>query len=174
MKTIEIRRHSVRTIPGDHLNQKGVTLARLVGQNLGPFDRVVTSTLPRAFETAIAMGYAVDEQSELMSTYGNAVGMEAPWPLSCAGYAEVVRKGGAAAEYANQLADLYSKIANYISEGRKALVINHGGVLELGAVACLPDADHIRWGSHFEYCEGIRLFWEDGKFVEGEVLRVSK
>lgn len=174
MKTIEIRRHSIRTIPGDHLNQSGVKLARLVGENLGPFDRVMTSTLPRAFETAIAMGFAVDEQNELMSTYGSEVGREAPWPLSCAGYAEVVSKGGAAAQYANQLADVYTKLANYIAEERKALVINHGGVLELGAVACLPDADHFAWGSHFEYCEGIRLFWEDGKFMEGEILRVSK
>lgn len=174
MKTIEIRRHSIRTIPGDHLNQSGVKLARLVGENLGPFDRVVTSLLPRAFETAIAMGFAVDEQNELMSTYGSEVGREAPWPLSCAGYAEIVSKGGVAAQYANQLADVYVKLANYIADGRKALVINHGGVLELGAVACLPDADHFAWGSHFEYCEGIRLFWEDGKFMEGEVLRVSK
>ena len=174
MKTIEIRRHSVRSQPGEHLNQSGVSLARLVGQSLGPFDRVVTSTLPRAFETAIAMGFAVDEQNELMSTFGNAVGVEAPWPLSCAGYAEVVRKGGAAGKYAHQLAEVYTKLANYLSEGRKALVVNHGGVLELGAVACLPKADHIAWGSHFEYCEGIRLFWEDGKWVNGEVLRVSK
>jgi len=173
MKTIEIRRHSVRSQSGDHLNQTGVSLARMVGQNLGLFDRVVTSTLPRAFETAIAMGFAVDEQNELMSTYGGAVGLEAPWPLSCAGYAEVVAKGGAAAQYADQLKDVYSKIANYLADGRRALVINHGGVLELGAVACLPNADHIAWGSHFEYCEGIRLFWDDGKFVEGEILRVS-
>ena len=174
MKTIEIRRHSIRSQPGDHLNQSGVSLARLVGQNLGPFDRVVTSTLPRAFETAIAMGFAVDEQNELMNTYGNEVGMEAPWPLSCAGYAEAVSKGGAAAQYANRLADVYAKLADYLSDGRKALIINHGGVLELGAVACLPDADHIEWGSHFEYCEGIRLLWEDGKFVDGEILRVSQ
>ena len=173
MKTIEIRRHSIRTIPGDHLNQTGVDLARMVGENLGPFDRVVTSTLPRAFETAIAMGFAVDEQNELMSTYGHEVGREAPWPLSCAGYAEVVRNGGAAAEYADRLKDVFSKIANYLANGRKALVVNHGGVLELGAVACLPDADHIKWGSHFEYCEGIRLFWDDDGFVDGEVLRVS-
>jgi broad specificity phosphatase PhoE len=174
MKTIEIRRHSIRTIPGDHLNQSGVKLARLVGENLGPFDRVMTSTLPRAFETAIAMGFAVDEQNELMSTYGSEVGREAPWPLSCAGYAEVVGKDGAAAQYANQLAEVYTKLANYIADGRKALVVNHGGVLELGAVACLPNADHFEWGMHFDYCEGIRLFWEDGKFMEGEILRVSK
>ncbi|WKZ47450.1 MAG: histidine phosphatase family protein [Anaerolineales bacterium] len=173
MKTIEIRRHSIRSNPGVHLNQQGVTLARLVGQNLGPFDRVITSTLPRAFETAIAMGFAVDEQVELMSTYGEAVEREAPYPLSCAGYAEVVRKGSAAAKYANQLKDLYTKLANYLADDRAALVVNHGGVVELGAVTCLPDADHYKWGSHFEYCEGIRLFWENDKFVEGEILRVS-
>jgi broad specificity phosphatase PhoE len=173
MKTIEIRRHSIRSKPGDHLNQSGVTLARLVGQNLGPFDRVITSTLPRAFETAIAMGFAVDEQIELMSTTGNAVEREAPWPLSLAGYAEEVGKGGAAAKYANQLVAVYAKLANYLADGRAALVINHGGVAELGAVACLPDADHFAWGSHFECCEGVRLFWDDGNFVDAEILRVS-
>ena len=173
MKTIEIRRHSIRNKPGDHLNQQGVTLARLVGQNLGPFDRVMTSTLPRAIETAIAMGFGVDEFNETMSTYGSAVEHEAPWPLSIAGYAEVVRAGGAAANYANQLVAIYTKLANYLADGRAALVVNHGGVLELGAVVCLPNADHFAWGSHFDYCEGIRLFWDNGKFVDGEILRVS-
>ena len=163
----------MRNIPGDHLNQRGVTLARLVGENLGPFDRVVTSTLPRAFETAIAMGFAVDEQIELMGSHGSQVSREAPWPLSCAGYAEVIRKGGAASHYANQLAEVYTKLANYLADGRKALAVNHGGILEMGAIACLPNAEHIKWGSHFEYCEGIRLFWDDGMFVDGEVLRVS-
>jgi broad specificity phosphatase PhoE len=173
MKIIEIRRHSIRSKPSDHLNQQGITLARLVGQNLGPFDRVITSTLPRAFETAIAMGFAVDEQIELMSTYGDEIEREAPWPLSCAGYAEVVRQGGAAARYANQLAAIYTKLADYLADGRAALVVNHGGVAEMGAVACLPNADHFAWGSHFEPCEGIRLFWDDGRFVDAEVLRVS-
>lgn len=174
MKTIEIRRHSIRQKPGDHLSQQGVTLARLVGQNLGPFDRVITSILPRAFETAIAMGFAVDEQNELMSSYGNDVEREAPWPLSLAGYTEVVSKGGASADYASKLVAIYAKLANYLADGRAALVINHGGIVEMGAVSCLPDADHFAWGSHFDYCEGIRLFWEDGKWVNGEILRVSK
>ena len=75
MKILEVRRHSIRSPLSDHLNQSGVTLARLVGQNIGPFDRVVTSTLPRAFETAIAMGFAVDEQNELMKTYGSICGV---------------------------------------------------------------------------------------------------
>lgn len=173
MKTIEIRRHSIRSKPGQHLSQQGVTLARLVGENLGPFDRVVTSTVPRAFETAIAMGFAVDEQNELMSSYGDAVEMEAPWPLSLGQYAEAIRKGGAAARYADQLAEVYRQLANYLADGRAALVINHGGVVELGAIGCLPNADHASWGPNFECCEGVRLFWDDGKFVNVEILRVS-
>src|SRR5512144_2917037 len=113
MKTIEIRRHSMRTPGEQHLSQQGVTLARLVGQNLGPFDRVVTSTLPRAFETAIAMGFAVDEQNELMSTYGDVVEAEAPWPMSPAEYARVIRRGKAATRYANLLADYYHHLIDY-------------------------------------------------------------
>ena len=174
MKTIEVRRHSILSKPGEHLNQAGVTLARLVGENLGPFDRVVTSTLPRAFETAIAMGFAVDEQVELMSTYGMDVEREVPWPQSFAAYAKRVRRDGAAREYGRQLTKVYARLANYLADGRSALVINHGGVLELGVVASLPDADYEFWGEAADYCEGARLYWEDGKCVNTELLRVSR
>jgi broad specificity phosphatase PhoE len=172
MKTIEIRRHTYRTKPGQHLSQQGVTLARWVGEGIGPFQRVVTSTFPRAFETAIAMGFAVDEQVELMSSYSNDVELEVPWPQTPARYAEAIRKGEAAAQYANQLADFYHKLVNDLEENGSALMINHGGIVEMGAVACLPDADHAAWGPHFECCEGVRLFWKDGKFVDVEILRV--
>ena len=174
MKTIEIRRHSIRNKPGDHLNQSGVMLARLVGERLGPFDRVVTSTLPRAFETAIAMGFAVDKQIELMSSYGMDVEREVPWPQPFAIYAKAVKRKDATAEYANRLAEYYAQLANYLADGHAALVINHGGILELGVVASFPDADYDSWGDAVDYCEGARLFWEDGKCMNAELLRVSK
>jgi len=117
--------------PGQvHLSQQGVTLARLVGQNLGPFDRVITSTLPRAFETAIAMGFAVDEQIELMGTYGNDVEAEVPWPQTFEVYAEEFRRGGALTKYAKKLARIYQELADYLPEGRAALVVNHGGIVK--------------------------------------------
>jgi broad specificity phosphatase PhoE len=172
MKTIEIRRHTYRTKPGQHLSQQGVTLARRVGEGIGPFDRVITSTVPRAFETAIAMGFAVDEQNELMSTMGPFVDAEVPWPASPAEYAKAVRKGMAASRYAEQLAEFYTALMDRLEEGGSTLVINHGGIVELGAVACLPNADHDSWGPHFECCEGVRLSWENGKFVDVEILRV--
>jgi broad specificity phosphatase PhoE len=174
MKTIEIRRHSMRSIPGDHLNQTGVSLARRVGEGLGPFDRVVTSTLPRAFETAIAMGYAVDEQIELMSSYGAEVEREVPWPQSFAAYAKAVRRAGGAQWYADQLKDYYAQLAERLAEGCAALAVNHGGVVELGVTASFPHADYESWGEAVGYCEGARLFWEDGKFVNAELLKVAK
>jgi broad specificity phosphatase PhoE len=173
MKTLEIRRHSIRSKPGDHLNQEGVTLARLVGQEIGPFDYVATSTLPRAFETAVAMGFAVDEQAELLSTYGHDVEREAPWPLSFADYAGVIKLGGAAAGYARKLKKFYTAIMEQIADGQSALVINHGGVVELGVVGCLPEFDFSSWGGSVEYCEGARLFWND-KFIRAEELRVPQ
>ncbi len=174
MKVIEVRRHSIRAKPGEHLNQSGVTLARLVGENLGPFDRVVTSTAPRAFETAIAMGFAVDAQIELMSTYADDVEHEILSPQTFSAFAKAVRRGGEATRYAHQLADYYADLANYLANDRAALVINHGGVLELGVVAAFPDADYESWGRSVDYCEGARLFWNDEKCVNAEVLRVSR
>jgi broad specificity phosphatase PhoE len=174
MKIIEVRRHSLRAKPGEHLNQSGVTLARLVGQTLGPFDRVVTSTRPRAFETAIAMGFAVDAQIELLSTSGDDVEREVPWPQPFGAYAKAMYLGGAATRYGHQLADYYVDLANYLANDRAALVINHGGVLELGVVAAFPDADYESWGEAADYCEGVRLFWDDVKCVNAELLRVSR
>ena len=73
MQFVEMRRHTMRVKPGDHLSQEGVTLARRIGETMGSFNRVITSSIPRAFETAIAMGYAVNEQDELFSIFTEGV-----------------------------------------------------------------------------------------------------
>jgi broad specificity phosphatase PhoE len=174
MKTIEIRRHSIRHRPGDHLNQAGVRLARRVGEGLGPFEWVVTSTLPRAFETAIAMGFAVDKQIDLMSSSGMSVEHEIPWPQPFDVYAKAVKRNHAAAAYANRLAEYYAELAHSLPEGGAALVVNHGGIVEMGVVASFPDADYESWGGAVDYCEGAKLYWENGKCVNAEVRRVSK
>lgn len=174
MKILEVRRHSIRSAGSDHLNQKGVVLARKIGQGIGPFEFTATSTLPRAFETAIAMGFAVTEQKELLNTYGGKVEREAPWPMPFHHYSIIVKQDGAAARYAYQLMDYYITIIERLSEGGSGLVINHGGVVELGVGACLPDTDFSTWGDAVHYCEGTRLFWDDGRFTHGEVLRVPK
>ena len=74
MKTLEVRRHTMRRKPGAHLSQDGIALARLVGGTAGPFSLVVTSTIPRAIETAIAMARDLPEEeqdalAEMMAFY---------------------------------------------------------------------------------------------------------
>jgi broad specificity phosphatase PhoE len=174
MKIIEIRRHSIRSKPGDHLSQQGVTLARLAGENLGPFDKVITSTMPRAFETAIAMGFAVDEQLELLNSTGDAVEDEIPWPQKFEVYAKAFTRGGAVTKYGRVLARFYGELADFLSYGRNALIITHGGVVEIGAVACLAETDVKVQGEAVKPCEGIRLYYDDKKVVRAEILRISK
>ena len=75
MRWLEVRRHSLTKKGaargrGSHLSGPGITLARAVGAGLGPVGYVVTSASPRAVETAIAMGFAVDDTVEFPSGYG--------------------------------------------------------------------------------------------------------
>jgi broad specificity phosphatase PhoE len=173
MRIIEVRRHTMRTKPGQHLSQAGVTLARWVGGTMGSFDRVITSTLPRAYETAIAMGYAVDEQTDALSHMGYTVSEGVAWPAPFEHIARAVQSKDPVAAYACNQANLWRAYAAALSDGGAALIVSHGGIVELGAVAALPDAGHGAWGAHIDYCEGIRLTYGDGKFISGEILRVA-
>src|SRR5688572_24465630 len=94
MRVIEHRRHAMRVKPGDHLSQAGVDLARRVGETMGHYDLVVTSPVARAFETAIAMGFAVDEQWPALAPPPQEVQEEADWEKGCAEYARAARRGG--------------------------------------------------------------------------------
>ncbi len=172
MKTLEIRRHSLRNRALSDLSEGGLALANLVGLEMGQFNRVLTSPLPRAIQTAEVMGYAVDETIELLSTTGDAVEMECPWPASLGEYAAASRQNGPTARYAQRLADFYAKLVESLPEGGAALVVNHGGVVELSAIGCLPSADFDSLGDYIDYCEGVRLTWENGEFTSVQVLRV--
>jgi broad specificity phosphatase PhoE len=171
MRYIELRRHTMRVQPGQHLSQAGVDLARRLGSAIGPFHRVVTSTIPRAYETAIAMGFAVDEQVE---AFGNmSVEEEVAWDAGFAGWAAAFRRGGQAEKYIREQAALITEIVRSLPEGGSALVISHGGIVEAQTVGCLPHVDFTTWGVACDYCEGARLMFDYERFMAGEVLRVK-
>ncbi|RLC96340.1 MAG: hypothetical protein DRI77_08740 [Chloroflexi bacterium] len=173
MRYVEVRRHSKRVKPGQHLSQAGINLARRVGSSLGPYDRVITSTIPRAFETAIAMGFAVDEQLDQLSEMGDDVDAEIHWAAGFAEFARVIEQGGATARFARAQAQTWRSIAMALPDEGGALLITHGGIIEAGAVACLPRADHSAWGVACDYCEGVRLSFNGETFTEAEILRVE-
>ncbi len=174
MRYIEIRRHSIRARPDAHLSRAGVALAQRVGQGIGPFARVVTSTLPRAIETATAMGFSVAEQVKAFNSPGDAVDLELGWPAGFGELAQNMKQSRVATRLGRKLVTLLRQIVTTLPEGGAALVVSHGGIVEAAAIVCLPDADYATWGPSCDYCEGVRLAFDGQKFVGAELLRVAR
>ena len=166
-----MRRHTLRLKPGQQLSREGIELARLVGAESGPFDRVVSSPLARAVETAVEMGFGVDETlAELARMPPGAFG---DWPAPFASVSKLVGAGGAATEFANQTAGAWRGVIESVPDGGKALIVTHGGIIELGAAAAVPAAEHRSWGGPIGYCEGVRLTFDED-FLSCQVLRVPE
>lgn len=181
MRWLEVRRHSFTKMGGargrgSHLSQAGVSLARSVGEELGAFHRVVVSEVPRALETAIAMGYAVDEVIAIPSAYvpGEVDHHDQwRWPQPYARYAELLRQQGRLARVACAQLELWRRVLSAIPDEASALIVGHGGTIEPALVAALPLADHESWGPPFRHCDGARLTY-DGDFVDIEFRRVPE
>jgi broad specificity phosphatase PhoE len=179
VKTLEVRRHSFRKQGGgSQLSQEGVDYARRLGASLGPFAYVVTSVVPRARETAIAMGFAVDQEIvTLASDEEMYAELEANhwWKASqpFVALAKVIANKGPTWRYGHALVALWRDILTPLLDGAAALLIAHSGELEIALVACFPDADHGAWGAPFGPCEGARLVFdgEPARFTKVELLR---
>jgi broad specificity phosphatase PhoE len=181
MRWLEVRRHSltkegVDRGHGSELSARGVALARSVGADLGAISYVVTSAVPRAIETAIAMGCCVDEAVDLPSGYvpGEVAHHEQwSWPRPYVRYAELLghAKGLAAAARVHEA--VWNETVNAVPEGATALVVCHGGAIEPALVTCLPNAAHASWGAPFAHCDGARLGYHGGRFVTIRFRRVS-
>jgi broad specificity phosphatase PhoE len=183
MKILEVRRHAKRFRPSEHLAQVGVTHARRVGETMGTFSLVISSTLPRAYETAIAMGFAVDRQEEWLSDYPDMIEEELPYPVTFAQYAQAARSDEQVEAYCRDQAQHWLSVVREISDGTAALLTSHGGVIEMGAIGCLLTGgnndknwrDVENYGDALSYCEGIRLEFDESRIVpviDSSILRV--
>ncbi len=173
MRSLEIRRHTHRYVPQPHLSQIGVDLARHAGEGLGRFDRVVTSTVPRAFETAIAMGYAVDEQIEQLGLMSDDVTAIIPWDAGYAAWLQAAQTHAAVAQYAQAMADLLRSMVRTLPDGGRGLAISHGGIVEACTIGCLLPHGRVS-GAACGYCEGARLTFDGKAAVRVDLLRVEQ
>jgi broad specificity phosphatase PhoE len=183
MKTIEVRRHSLTKNgegrdKGSHLSQKGVQLARTIATTVGPCELVIVSPFPRTLETALAMGYAVDDILPVLGpaeTLGE-VGLYERWqwekPFEM--FARIIEQGGEIAKAAQNLAEAWKTALETIPDNGKILVISHGRLLEVGLIACLPGAPYADWGTPFKYMEGFSLEYRENRFSNLKFLRVPE
>ena len=140
---------------------------------MGRFDLVVSSPLPRAAETAIAMGYGVDREIEDLAVVGQAAMEEIDWPMGFASFVDGMKANTAMARRGMELADLLRNLAQDLKDGGAALALSHGAVIEMAIVAATPWIQHASWGPQCGYCEGVRLTYQAGRFTAAEILRVD-
>ena len=111
MRTLEVRRHAYTKRGaargrGSHLSQEGIEQARSIGVSMGPFGYVTASLAPRTLETAIALGYAVDDLLDLSGELWEAAQAELAHraarddPRLYLRYLELLSAGGAVAALA--------------------------------------------------------------------------
>jgi broad specificity phosphatase PhoE len=182
MRWLEIRRHSFTKKGeargrGSHLSAEGVALARAVSATMGPFSHVIASPVPRTLETALAMGFAVDDMADMPSGYvPGEVEHHAQWAWHqpYLRYAELIAQGGGLARVGKTMREFLFNVVTALPEGAAALVISHGGTIEPTLVACLPQADHAAWGVPMGHCDGARLAYDSGAFTRIELLRAPR
>jgi broad specificity phosphatase PhoE len=140
---------------------------------------VFTSTVPRALETALAMGFAVDDQVEALGDIPPGAMEEVGhherwgWEEPFVAFARIVRQGGATARMAERQWEAWVRALESAPAGGRVLIISHGRIIESGLVACVPDGDFAAWGPALRHCEGARLTFADGRFQGAHLLRVS-
>ena len=146
MRYLEMRRHSRRIQPNEHLSQEGVDLARRIGKEAGPFDSIVSSTELRASETAVAMGFAVEDiyqpverTKDESSTLNDLLN---PPEIELGERSRRLKSGDLPLRFLRSLRQQWIGYADRLPDGRRALIISHGGYLDSSAIACLPNENH--------------------------------
>jgi broad specificity phosphatase PhoE len=171
MRILEIRRHTMRNKLNEHISSEGIDLAQFIGSKLDPFDLVVTSPVLRVIETAVAMGFAVDETRQVLSELSSDVFHNSGWPASYDELHKTVNDHRNVSDFAKTQAQAWRDIVGKNHDKKRILIVTHGLFVELGTIANFPNTSNP--GCHsIGYCEGIRILIEDEKFLSYEVLRV--
>ena len=173
MRYIELRRHSIRIRPSSHITQEGVNKAQVTGKEMGEFVKVYSSKAPRAMETAVAMGYAIDDVFEEISMTPDGLEKEVSWGMSFDQYANIINKGGITSKYAIKMAKFLLELSYDIPEDSSILIVSHGGLIEIASIGCLPNLDYSDWGEPLDTCEGVRLTIDKNRFTNSEIKRVK-
>jgi len=180
MKTLEVRRHSYtkkdRT-SGSYLSPRGVALARTIGTKTGPFDLVIASPFPRTSETAIAMGFAVDDIVDVGIDDGfwaEVSGGASPGVDHWDVYTRAISGKGKVARVAQAQKAAWLEALASLPDGGSVLFVSHGDAVEVGLAACFGDRNLSEIGAKFRQLEGFRSPCEGGSFGDLQIMRITE
>jgi hypothetical protein len=158
-----------------------VCASRRIGGTIGPFARVAASDVPRTLETALAMGFGVDEILPFPDDVAwdeviGEIGWHTLWEIDDP-FAHVERSLSIwpnATRMGAYYAQKWLNIGASLGDGESALMVSHGQLMEVAIVCCVPEADHATWGKPLAHCEGARLTVADGSITDVDILRVGE
>jgi len=168
VSVIEVRRHAERAGPtgaGSALSPAGRAMAERLALHAPRYAVVVASPLPRAKETALIIGGRLDSADPALLPDLSQLGLAG----TIEEYAQLLGQERERA-LADEQAGAWARIAAAAGEGQ-ALVITHGGVIELAASQIARALGRPLRGDAFSYCEGVRVRYERGVPAALEVLR---
>jgi broad specificity phosphatase PhoE len=173
VRTLEVVRHSLTRKGAENgkassLSPEGVRLARQLGESLARMDYVAVGDQPRHLETAIAMGFAVDEQITWPSGYVDGEVRhhdQWTWDEPFVHYATLLAEGRRLSDVAQEHLSHWRRILDVVSDGGTAMVVSSGGSIEPVLVAAFPDADHATWGGPLHQLEGATILVDGGRFT---------
>lgn len=169
--TLEIRRHAKRNPPLANLVREGIERAKGASACHRSYARVVTSQHPRAIQTAVAMGHAVDEEDLTMASMGRLVSEAIMFGTGFAAIQQAIRSDRAAGLCAELQALQLRHHLSQVGPGESLLVVSHGDIAETGIIGLLDGVDAASLGPSLDYCEGARLVFENDRCTYVETLR---
>jgi broad specificity phosphatase PhoE len=133
-----------------------------MGERFTQFDMVVTSPLPRAFETPIAMGFAVDMTNPGIQEHSEEIMRDVQWDAGYAAWATAYRTRASVIAYVDHVTSLLKIWLSKVPDDDGALlVVAHGGIVEAMATGLSPDDDLARLGEMAGYAEGFEAVGDD-------------
>lgn len=179
MRTLEVRRHSFTKKGaareyGSLLSAEGVAQARRLGEVLPSVRYVLTGPDRRHVETAIAMGFAVDEMVTWPSGYVSGVvdhHDQWRWEQPYERYAELLDTSSQLRAVTEEHLAHWRRAVAQVNEGEAALVVSSGGSIEPVLVAAHSGGDFAAWGTALHHLEGASLSFTGDRCVDLTVRR---
>lgn len=171
IKTLEVRRHAKRKPPLANLTTEGIARAKAASACDRSYALVITSALPRAIQTAVAMGHGVDQEDWTLGSMGPLVGESIIFDAGFAAIQQAIRSDRAAALYAELQALQLRHYLAQVEPGESVLVVSHGGIAEAGILGLLGTVDMSGFGPSLDYCEGARLEVVGDRCTSVQLLR---
>src|SRR5713101_6246320 len=149
-------------------------MAQSLAKRAPRFALVFSSPLPRAKESAQLIAGRLDAiEPGLLPEMGGVIGDRIFGEMrALADWAEVLREREDARRFAAEQLATWARLASRVGENERALVVSHGGIIELPAITLAERLRARLEGASFGYGEGVLVTYAKGAPTKIEALRL--